>query len=298
MSVALLVFPDFMLVALGWALRHKLNFSREFFAGTERLVYFVLFPALLFQSILRTPITAGNAAMLLQASAALIAAGVALSWLAGLALRPSPVSLASSAQCGYRFNTYIGLALSASLGGAQGQTIMALIVGFAVPMANIAAVYGLARHSGGSLLRELARNPLVVSTLAGLACNLAGVQLPGPLDTVLARLGAAALALGIICVGASLSWEGGKGHGPLIAWMLAVKLAALPAVALLVARLLALPPLESRMLLLFAALPTASAAYVLAMRMGGDGRMVAVLISLGTLFSALTIPLWLMLTAG
>lgn len=298
MSVALLVFPDFMLVALGWALRHKLNFSREFFAGTERLVYFVLFPALLFQSILRTPITAGNAAMLLQASAALIAAGVALSWLAGLALRPSPVSLASSAQCGYRFNTYIGLALSASLGGAQGQSIMALIVGFAVPMANIAAVYGLARHSGGSLLRELARNPLVVSTLAGLACNLAGVQLPGPLDTVLARLGAAALALGIICVGASLSWEGGKGHGPLIAWMLAVKLAALPAVALLVARLLALPPLESRMLLLFAALPTASAAYVLAMRMGGDGRMVAVLISLGTLFSALTIPLWLMLTAG
>ena len=52
------------------------------------------------------------------------------------------------------------------------------------------------------------------------------------------------------------------------------------------------------MLLLFAALPTASAAYVLAMRMGGDGRMVAVLISLGTLFSALTIPGWLLLTGN
>ena len=70
---------------------------------------------------------------------------------------------------------------------------------------------------------------------------------------------------------------------------------SLPAVALLVADLLDLPPLEARMLLLFAALPTASAAYVLAMRMGGDGRMVAVLISLGTLFSALTIPAWLLL---
>ncbi|HEY9271069.1 AEC family transporter [Achromobacter sp.] len=296
MSVALLVFPDFMLVALGWALRHKLNFSREFFAGTERLVYFVLLPALLFQSILRTPITAGNAAMLLQASAAVIVAGIALTWLAGWVLRPSSLSLASAAQCGYRFNTYLGLALSASLGCTQGQTIMALIVGFAVPMANMAAVYGLARHSGGNLLRELARNPLVISTLAGLACNLAGLHLPGPLDTALARLGAAAIALGIICVGASLSWEGGKGHGALIAWMLTVKLAALPAVALLVAHVLALPPLESQMLLLFAALPSASAAYVLAMRMGGDGRMVAVLISLGTLFSALTIPLWLMLT--
>ena len=66
--------------------------------------------------------------------------------------------------------------------------------------------------------------------------------------------------------------------------------------ALLVAHLLGMPPLESRMLLLFGALPTASAAYVLAMRMGGDGRMVALLLSLGTLASALTIPLWLMLT--
>ena len=296
MSVALLVFPDFMLVALGWALRHKLGFSREFFAGAERLVYFVLFPALLFQAILRTPISAGNAALLLQATAAMIAVGVALSWLAGPVLRPSSIGLASAAQCGYRFNTYIGLALSASVGGAQGQTIIALIIGFAVPMANVVAVYGLARHSGANLLRELARNPLVVSTLAGLACNLAGLQLPGPVDTVLARLGAAAIALGILCVGASLAWEGGKGYGALIAWMLAVKLAALPLVALLVAHLLGMPPLESRMLLLFGALPTASAAYVLAMRMGGDGRMVALLLSLGTLASALTIPLWLMLT--
>ncbi|CFN44932.1 transporter [Bordetella pertussis] len=52
------------------------------------------------------------------------------------------------------------------------------------------------------------------------------------------------------------------------------------------------------MLVLFSALPTASAAYVLAMRMGGDGRMVAVLISLGTLASAATIPLWLTAAAG
>lgn len=298
MSVALLVFPDFLLVALGWALRHKLGFTREFFAGTERLVYFVLFPALLFQSILRTPITAGNAMLLLQATAAVVVSGVALSWLAGLILRPPSVALASSAQCGFRFNTYIGLALAASLGGVQGQTIMALIVGFAVPMANVAAVYGLARHNGNNLLRELARNPLVVSTVLGLACNLAGLHLPGPVDTVFARLGAAAIALGIICVGASLAWEGGKGYGLLISWMLAIKLLALPAVAVLVAYLLAMPALEAQMLLLFAALPTASAAYVLAMRMGGDGRMVAVLISLGTLFSAITIPLWLELVGG
>ncbi|OZI69209.1 AEC family transporter [Bordetella genomosp. 1] len=294
MSVALLVLPDFLLVALGWTLRHKLGFAREFFAGTERLVYFVLFPALLFQSILRTPISAGNAVLLLQAAALMIGAGVVLSWLAAPLLRPAPIALASAAQCGYRFNTYIGLALAASLGGQAGQTVMALIIGFAVPMANVAAVYGLARHNGKNLFGELLRNPLVVSTVLALVCNLAGLHLPGPVDVVFGRLGSAAIALGIICVGASLSWEGGKGYGGLIGWMLAVKLGLMPLVALGAAWLLALDPLAARMLLLFGALPTASAAYVLTMRMGGDGRMVAVLISLGTLLSAVTIPLWLL----
>jgi len=298
MSVALLVLPDFLLVALGWVLRHRLGYNREFFAGTERLVYFVLFPALLFQSILRTPISAGNAMLLLQATAIVLGSGVALSWLAAPALRSEPVAQASAAQCGFRFNTYIGLALAGSVGGPQGQTAMALIIGFAVPMANLAAVYGLARHNGSNLFKELARNPLLVSTLLGLACNLAGLRLPGPVDTVLGRLGQAALALGILCVGASLSWEGGRGHGRLIGWMLAVKLGLMPLAALAAAALLALSPVEARMLLLFAALPTASAAYVLAIRMGGDGRMVAVLISLGTLIAAATIPLWLMAAAA
>lgn len=295
MSVAMLILPDFLLVALGWALRHRLGFSREFFAGCERLTYFVLFPALLIVSILRTPISLASAALILQATALLMLGGVALSWLARFFVRPQPLDMASAAQCGFRFNTYIGLALSASLAGASGQTVMALIIGFAVPMANLAAVYGLARSNGGNVLGELIRNPLVVSTLGALLANLAGFQLPGPVDVVMTRLGAASLALGIICVGAALSWEGGKGHGRLLTWMIVVKLVAVPAMALGVAKMLDLPPVQRDMLVLFGALPCASAAYVLAMRMGGNGRMVAVLISLGTLMSAITIPMWLAL---
>ncbi|OZI64419.1 AEC family transporter [Bordetella genomosp. 11] len=293
MSVALLVLPDFLLVALGWALHHKLRFERDFFTGLERLVYFVLFPALLFQAIVRTPLTAASALMLLQAVALVLVVGYIAAWLALPVLKPERMAYASVAQCAYRFNTYIGLALAANLGGTRGQTIMAVLVGLAVPIANVMAVHALARHNGGNLGRELMRNPLVVSTLAGLACNFAGLQLPGPVDIFLARLGAAAIAVGILCVGANLSWEGGRRHGKLIAWMLVVKLLVLPLTAIAVARALALPPLDARMLLVFAALPTASASYVLAMRMGGDGRLVAVVISLGTLASAASIPMWL-----
>ena len=48
----------------------------------------------------------------------------------------------------------------------------------------------------------------------------------------------------------------------------------------------------------FAALPTASIAYVLAVRMGGHGAFVAGLVTLSTLLCALSLPLWLAVLAA
>jgi len=293
MRIALLVLPDFLLIAFGWLLHHRLGYTRAFFDGLEKLVYYALLPALLFQSILRTPLSLATASELFGATALLVAAGVALAALARPVFKPSAMTLASSSQCAYRFNTYPGLALAASLGGGEGQTIMAVILGFAVPMVNVAAVTSLARQGGQELWRALARNPLLISTVLALAGNFAGLSLPVPVDIALGRLGSAAVAVGILCVGAGLIWETVRGAAALIAWMLAVKLALLPAAAVLIGRALGLDALQQQMLLLFATLPTASTAYVLAIRMGGDGRIVAQLISLGTVLSALTIPLWL-----
>ncbi|XOT96994.1 AEC family transporter, partial [Alcaligenes pakistanensis] len=55
-----LILPDFLLIALGALLLHRFHFSREFFQGAEKLVYYVLFPALLFDSITRIPLNLGD----------------------------------------------------------------------------------------------------------------------------------------------------------------------------------------------------------------------------------------------
>lgn len=295
MSVAWLVLPDFLLILLGWLLHHRLGFSREFFNGLEKLVYYVLFPALLFQSILKTPISPASAGDTLLACAALALFGFVTARLGGVVLKPPSVALASTTQCAFRFNTYLGLALAPSLAGAAGQTTMALILGLSIPMVNVLAVYALARHQGGNVLGALLRNPLFLSTVLGLAGNLAGLHLPGPIDTMIGRLGVAAIALGILCIGPSLSWQGSQGLGGLVTWMVGAKLVALPAFAWLVAWVIGLDALVTQMLVLFAALPCATAAYVLAVRMGGDGRLVSLIISVGTLTSAITIPLWMVL---
>jgi malonate transporter len=295
MSVAWLVLPDFLLILLGWILHHRLGFSREFFTGLEKLVYYVLFPALLFQSILKTPITPSTAGDTLMAAVALVAIGFMVARLAGWVLKVPSGALASSMQCAFRFNTYLGLALAASLGGAAGQSFMALLLGLTIPMVNVLAVYTLARERGSNIWGALIRNPLFISTMLGLAANLAGLKLPGPIDATLGRLGLAAIALGILCIGPSLSWQGGQGLGRLVAWIVTTKLVVLPASAIGVAWLIGFDPLSTQMLVLFAALPCATAAYVLAVRMGGDGRLVSLIISLGTLASAITIPLWMIL---
>ncbi|HZH56385.1 MAG TPA: AEC family transporter [Burkholderiaceae bacterium] len=293
MTIVTLVLPDFLLIALGWALLHMLKYRAEFFSTAERLVYYILFPALLFSSIVKAPLSIAEASTLIGATAALMGGGVALAWLAAPVLRPDPMIHASLAQCAYRFNTYIGLSLSLSLAGTTGQSIMAVIVGCAVPLANIAAVSGLARRQNTRVSGELVRNPLILGTVAGLTCNLMGLEPPGFVMDTLGRLGACALALGLICVGATLSIQGLGPAAKVMGWMIVVRLLAMPVVALVIAAVLPLSALEKQMLLLFSTLPTASSTYILAVRMGGDGRSVAVTMSVGTILSGLTIPLWM-----
>ncbi|MBU1237807.1 MAG: AEC family transporter [Gammaproteobacteria bacterium] len=296
MQTTLALLPDFLLILLGYALRRWLHLGDHFWIGLEKLVYFVLFPALLFNSIARANLAFATAAPLLLVGLLTMMAGMVLGGAARWLFHISPVSFASQFQCAFRFNTYIGLAVAAKLYGTEGIAAMGLLTGAMVPPVNIAAVGMLARHGGVSIWRELAKNPLVLATLAGLLWNLTGVALPAPAGQFLGRLAEAAIALGLLAVGAALRIDGrpGGGYGA-GTWFLGVKLLALPVVALGLSRLMGLSGLYYGVALAFAALPTASSAYILAQRMGGDGRSVAWLISVGTLLAMATLPLWLAL---
>ena len=62
MSIAILLIPDFALILFGFILNHITGWGRDFWAGLEKLIYYVLFPALLFNSIARTRIDFAAAA--------------------------------------------------------------------------------------------------------------------------------------------------------------------------------------------------------------------------------------------
>jgi predicted permease len=289
----LLLVPDFLLILLGWLLCRRTALDRPVWDAVERLVYNLLFPVLLFVSIIKSPLQIGLLVRLAATTLGVLAVGIALALAIGRWRGVDRRLHASGAQTAYRFNSYIGLAVAERLAGAQGLAWMALVIAISVPIANVAAVWPLARHGGQSTMRELARNPLILSTVAGLLANATGLVLPSMIATTLQRIGVAALPLGLMAVGAGLTVGALKASPALAAAFLSIRHVVLPIVALALAAVLALPADQRAIVVLFAALPTSAVAYVLAARMGGDGSFVAGIVTVSTLVAMVGIPLWL-----
>lgn len=294
MADLLLLLPDLLLIACGALLCRFTPMGRPVWDGVERLVYHVLFPTLLFTSILRSPHPPAALLPLVGAGLAVVTVGIVLALALARAPGVDERLHAAGAQTAYRFNTFIALALSERLAGTAGVAGTALIVAVCVPVVNVAAVWPLVRQRRHGMARELARSPLIVATAGGLACSLAGLALPGPVLAAASRVGSAALPLGLMAVGASLQLGALRAAPALAVALMSIRHAVLPALGIALALALALPPQQQAVLVVFAAVPAAPSAYVLAVRMGGDGPWVAGLVTLSTLLAMAGLPLALL----
>lgn len=302
MHYAELLVPDFSLILCGLLLCRYTALDRALWAQVERLVYFFLFPVLLFHSITRHPLDLHAASSLILGALTLCCVGIGLSyslphwpWLGRHVDRREH---AAAAQIAFRFNTFVALALTERLVGGSGTVLIAIVVGVCVPVLNAGAVWPMARQGQRGIVGELVRNPLVIGTLSGLTANLLGLSIPGWLEPAASRIGAAALALGLMAAGAGLQLEAMARSQLLGASVLTIRHLILPLVAWGLARLLALPPDQATVLLIFSAVPTASSAYLLAARMGYNGPYVAGLVTLSTLLGLVSLPLALGVLGG
>lgn len=301
-QTALAIAPVFLMILLGYALRRGGIPSVEFWNLNDRLVYFVLMPALFYRQISTADLGAepiGPFALALCAGFfAALAFGAAAVRVAGLA----PAQASSVAQGAARFNTFVALAIAEALHGSPGLQLAVLAAALLVPVVNVTVVALLAAMlsagEGGVLvrtLRDLGRNPLILSIAAGLAANFAGLGGLPVVDDTAAILGAAALPVMLLCVGANLKVRGMRASLGPVALASLGKLAVFPAATL--AALLLVPPgaLAAEVALIYAALPAGVAAYTLARAMGGDAPLMAAIITLQTLLAFATIPLTLAL---
>ncbi len=295
MNFLQLLLPDFTLILLGYLVCRHTALGRPVWEQVESLVYYFLFPVLLFHSIVRSPLDPAAASSLIGAGLSVSAAGIALAALVphlpGLRTRIVPREHAGAAQVAFRFNSYIALALADRLAGPPGLVAIAILIGVCVPLVNVGAVWPMARHANTGMARALLRNPLIVATALGLAANFAGFRIPAWLEPTVLRVGGASLPLGLMAAGAGMQLGHLAQQKALSVSLLAIRHLLLPVIAALLALAFRLDAVQATILLAFSALPTASSCYVLAARMGYNGAYVAGLITVSTLLGLASLPL-------
>ena len=294
MNFAQLLFPDFSLILCGYFLCRYTALNRTVWQQAESLVYYFLFPVLLFHSIVKSPLDIQATSSFLMAGLSMGLLGIGLSYSIPywpwIGRHIDKRDHAASAQISFRFNSFIALALVERLTGAEGLLLISVLIGFCVPMFNVGAIWPMARHGENGFWKELVRNPLILATSGGLVFNLIGLRIPAFMEPTLNRIGAASLALGLMAAGAGMAFKALNQGKLLGALVLTLKHLALPCLAWGLAQFFELNSVQTTVLLIFSALPTASTCYVLASRMGYNGPYVAALVTLSTLLGMLSLP--------
>ena len=307
MSSVYLILPDFLIILLGYLLRNSIGrsfFTDGFWSGTEKLVFYVLFPPLLFTSVANSHLSLSEAGTYLIVAVSAMMGAVLFSYLLRFVIKTDSVSHASAFHCGFRFNTYIGFAIVSRLYGEQGLALMSLLIAIWVPISNSIAVAALASavaraeqsQKTGSVmsktLKAIVTNPLIIATSAGLLVNCMEITVPDVLSHFFKSLGNASLGMGLLCIGAGLRIQGLKQQWPLIIGNTFERLILTPAFALLLCLLFQLPTVAAGALMVFAMLPTAQSCYVMTASMRGNAPLVAGVTTAHTLASIFTITFW------
>ncbi|PIV72640.1 MAG: AEC family transporter [Rhodobacteraceae bacterium CG17_big_fil_post_rev_8_21_14_2_50_65_11] len=300
MDIVISIAPVFALICLGYGLRRGGIPSAEFWNLNDRLVYFLLMPALFYVRISTADLSGDVVLSLASVLYAAFFLSIGYGIVASRLLHMSGAVATSLLQGVGRFNTFIGLAVAEALYGAPALQIAVLAAVVLVPVVNLTVVglfaVWLPRPGARPVVaaaRGLAFNPLILSILAGLLANWVGLGGLPVLHDALSILGAAALPIMLLCVGANLKLRGLSGEaGPIVVSAVG-KLVLFPALVLWLALVLGVDPMQAQVMMIYGALPTGVAAYTLSRQLGGDAPLMATMITAQAVLSFATMPIWI-----
>lgn len=301
-----IVLPVFLVIGLGQLLFRLRLFDNKFLQQTNRLVYVVFLPLLLFHKIGTADFASFFNGPLVLASSLVIVLGFVLTFTYG-ALRNYPAAIRGSfCQGAFRGNlAYVGLAICLNAYGDDGLTRAGILMGFLVPVLNLFAIFALllphkkvAGEKQPNWLAQIALNPLIIASFLGIAWSYWHLPIPIIIDRALVITTGLTLPLALLAIGGSFSVERLKGDMRIAGLATIVKLAILPIVAALLLSLLNVSGTDFGIGILMAGTPAATATYIMAHQMKGDAELAGSIVMLSTLASAFSYTLLLMLLKG
>ena len=288
------LFPVFAIIGMG-ALLKRLDLAGErFLKVSDRLVYFIFFPIMLFWKIGASPSVDSGASDLIAAAICAVATVYLISAICLRLFKVSDFAAGSFSQSCYRFNTYVGMAVILNVQGEAGVSLFGILIGFIIPIVNVMAVSTLIWYSGRSIntreraritLRALVSNPLILGCLAGMTYSRTIGEFPIFIDNTFRMAASVSLPLALLSIGGTLTLKNLKTHLGHALLGTAVKLLVLPITGWFFLKAFNASSLSFQVGMLFFSLPASSAIVVLSSQLNSDKAFASTAIVLSTLLS-------------
>ena len=292
------VLPLMLCIMLGYFLNHIGMIGDTLRKGLNSLCFKVFLPFYLFQSVYSTDVsTAFNAKLMVFCCVGMIAWFALLMWIIPRIERENP-RRGVMIQAAFRSNfALFGLPMAESLCGVERMGPTTLLIGVCVPLVNVLAVITLESFRGGKpsakkMLLGIAKNPLIIASLLGVAFNLLELPIPSAVYKTLTDLGRVATPLSLVALGASFTFASAAGLRKQIAISVTSKLVLCPLLMVTIGACLGLRAETLVPVLIFFGAPTAVSSFPMAQQMDGDGELAASLVVFTSALSILTIFLW------
>jgi len=298
------IFPLFALLFLGSFLKQAKITNDAFLKTSDKLVYFIFFPAMLFWKIGSASPEAGISIDLCIAGIAAVIIIFGLSLGSIKLFNITSYQAGSFVQASFRFNTYIGMAIVINTLGEDGVRHFGILAGFVIPIINILAVSTLIWHSGmtvgakektGFLFKALLSNPLIIGCILGIGFSRFGFSFPTFIDNTFSLMTSVTLPMALLSIGGSLSFAGLKNHTRVSFIAAGLKLVALPLIGYGMLSLFNVTGIPFKTGMIFFTLPTSTALYVLSSQLNSDTDLASASIMLSTLLSFFSLSFALLL---
>ncbi len=298
--------PVFAMVFIGLGLRRLGLIDLPFINTASALVFKATLPTLIFLSIIQadldTTLNPGLLGFFLLATiGSFLLCWAWATWRVPYADRGVYVQGAFRGNCGI-----VGLALATNLYGDFGLSAGGLLLGVVIISYNVLSVVVLAAYQPGqklswrNILRDIVRNPLIISVIVAIPVAWSGIQLPGWVMISGDYFASLTLPLALLCIGGTLSIAAIRTDSKTATGASMMKMVVLPSLCIAAAWLAGFSGKELGLLFLFFASPTAAASFVMVKALGGNDRLAANIVALTTLMASVTITIgvFLLRTSG
>ncbi len=306
MKILSTILPIFFVILLGWSFHQRGFIPQEFLGPSNRLVYYLAIPAMIFRSIARATLTTQFDIRVVLTSMMAVLVVFGLAWFAAGFIRVVRTGQRGTfVQSTFHGNIgYIALAIAFYALGNEGLARTSIIAGFVMILQNLLAIFILQYYSDNAAIKgkaslvfiKILGNPIILASVAGILVSLWGIPIPKVMDQTIEIIGGLALPLALLIIGASLSFDMVRLRIGSVLSASIVKLIVLPGLGFIGFRFLGLSAQDYLPGLLLLATPTATITVVMAHEIDGDMDFAAATVSVSTLLSAITFSLWLKLS--